>query len=49
MWTLILGPYLAPGFLMISGRADQNPSSEKVAFCLALYIFGVVLMMGADG
>jgi len=48
LYMLILGPYLLPGFIMISGRAEQ-PSVEKCAFCLFLYFFGVTLMLGSDG
>lgn len=49
LWVCILSPYLLPGYLMISGGADQYPSYEKCAFVLILYFFGVVLMLGADG
>jgi len=48
LYMLILGPYLLPGFIMISGRAEQ-PSVEKCVFCLFLYFFGVTLMLGSDG
>lgn len=48
-WPVALLPYSYSGYLMMSGQADQNPSDKKMAFCVILYVVGIVLMMGSDG
>ena len=48
LWILILGPYMLPGYYMMSKQAEQQPGWELCAFSLLVYFIGVVLMLGAD-
>jgi protein-S-isoprenylcysteine O-methyltransferase Ste14 len=49
MWAIILAPYLYPGYLVMSGKSDQDPNIERFVFAALMYVLGLVLMMGADG
>jgi protein-S-isoprenylcysteine O-methyltransferase Ste14 len=48
-YPTFLLPYCLAGYLMCSNQANQNPSPERLAICVWMYIFGLVLMMGTDG
>jgi protein-S-isoprenylcysteine O-methyltransferase Ste14 len=45
---LILVLYEGCGFLMMSRFVDNNPSPERVFFCIFIYVFGVSLMLLTD-
>ncbi len=49
-WAGVLGPYWVAPFLLVSGVLGPRPgaSAPLIAGCIALYVFGVVLMMCAD-
>lgn len=48
-WFGVVLPYSYGAYLVASGVAPQDPSPERVCVCVVMYVFGVVLMMGADG
>jgi hypothetical protein len=33
---------------MMSGIADNNPSPERIFFCIFIYVIGLVLMLLTD-
>lgn len=46
--VIILLMYWTIGFQMMSGNANQNPSAERIFFCIMIYVIGVNLMMCSD-
>jgi steroid 5-alpha reductase family enzyme len=36
------------GFLMVSGRANNEPSNERVFCCIMMYVLGIVKMISTD-
>ena len=51
-WVLVLGPYCWASYALASRMEDlsvQDPSNERMFAAIILYVFGIVLMMGADG
>ena len=48
MGGVVMGAYWYMGYMMMSGIGDNNPSPEKIFWCIWLFVFGVVLMMVAD-
>jgi protein-S-isoprenylcysteine O-methyltransferase Ste14 len=40
--------YWGIGFLMMSGYADNNPSPERIFFCIFIYTIGLILMVLTD-
>lgn len=45
---LILALYYTMGFLMVSGRANNDPSNERVFCCIMMYVIGIVMMISTD-
>lgn len=51
MTFLVLATYWVAPYMLISGAfgiSRQTPSASYLAFCIILYVLGVVIMMGAD-
>ena len=46
--SIVLLLYWGIGFLMMSGIADNNPSPERIFFCIFIYVVGLSLMLCAD-
>ncbi len=46
--VIVLLAYWGIGFLMMSGIADNNPSPERIFFCIFIYVIGLVLMLLTD-
>ncbi len=40
--------YWGIGFLMMSRMGDNNPSPERIFFCIFIYVIGLSLMLCAD-
>ena len=48
LWILILGPYMYPGYMMMSRQCEQTPARERCAAAFFVYIMGIILMLGSD-
>ncbi len=48
LWALILGPYIYPGYMMMSRQCEQTPARERCAAAFFIYIMGIILMLGSD-
>ena len=48
MTSLLLAMYLLPGFQMISGIANNEPSLDRIITAVTVYFIGQFLMSGAD-
>jgi hypothetical protein len=46
--SFVLLLYWGIGYLMMSNIVDNNPSPERIAFCIIIYVIGLSLMLCAD-
>lgn len=46
--SVVLLLYWGIGYLMMSGMADNNPSPERISFCIIIYVIGLSLMLVSD-
>ena len=47
-WPIALIPYFIPAWQIMSRRAPQDPSIERIVVCFWLYVFGIMFMVLTD-